>query len=215
MTLQVYTATADRCSRLTQRSFFFDTLHTETFSAPTSGHARSAANRVFAIEEQLQSLESLDAHDIVQYNTLDTLQQNIHVIDHWLRQDSQMTDAGLPSSILHEAGLDCSRCGMSFQHLYTLRRHELYQRGVVTTHRYKLNIALRRVGVPSHSLGVYENGHGPPDVDNLAAGWRCCNHPPFASAASGFWAPNVEPACSHHVGTVAKSSNPRRTLVPS
>lgn len=71
------------------------------------------ANRMTALEEQTQSM---DAHDIVQRNQLDTLLQNIHV-------------------------LACSRCGIQFQSPYTLRTHELYQHGEVTTYGYKLNIA--------------------------------------------------------------------------
>lgn len=102
----------------------FYTNHTKTpprqtvvWSHPVSLLREHVARRVTTLEEQTQSME---AHDVVHHNVLDASRQNLHVIDRWVRQDSQHTDVG--------PLLDCSGGSgtLSMWRAHTLRRHDLY-----------------------------------------------------------------------------------------
>ena len=84
-------------------------------------------------------LDSLAQDDIVLELDTNGLQSSLQLINTWL-QDLDDHDLA-PSLPLAEAGLDCTRCGLTFRHLYTLRRHEMHSHGIVPPAGPTLDIA--------------------------------------------------------------------------
>ena len=84
-------------------------------------------------------LGKLARADVVRDIDTTGLQISLHLTNIWL-QDLDDHDLA-PSLPLAEAGLECSRCGLTFRHLYTLRRHEMHSHGIVPTAGPTLDIA--------------------------------------------------------------------------
>ena len=111
------------------------TFSTVTISDTLSSCFGAAWQRNYPGEARL---ESLAQDDVVCEIDTTGLQTSLQLTHAWLQEHDHDLAPSLP---LAEAGLDCPRCGLTFRHLYTLRRHEMHSHGIVPTAGPTLDIA--------------------------------------------------------------------------